>query len=249
MNNISETAPIRTEAEKEQIPLLSSLFESKPNDVNFVALCDGSTQIITYSQESNSYKKCIISLEDDGTLAMASRSIGSGVISYIKNEQIKILCEDYEYSEVNRLFLQYFSNIKTKEEILIYLRKLLPNSICDQVVNRLKELFIYWEEDTDSEKGEISIESLKTMILFLANVPLKREPIITLDESGMFHCKWEKNNSISLLLVFHSDRSAEYLLTQLSDFYKDRPQIMTGSGHINEILEKHIQTKTFFHLI
>ena len=161
MNNISETAPIRTEAEKEQIPLLSSLFESKPNDVNSVALCDGSTQIITHSPKYNIYKKCIIFREDDGTLAMASRSIGSGVIPYIKNEHIKILCEDYEYSEINRLFLQYFSNIKTKEEILIYLRKLLPNSIYDQVTNRLKELFIYWEEDTDSEKGEISIESLK----------------------------------------------------------------------------------------
>jgi hypothetical protein len=77
-------------------------------------------------------------------------------------------------------------------------------------VNRLIKLLDLHDVDDD---GEISIESLKSMLAFLIVIAIDfKIPSMTLNENGIFHLNWRKDNFNLITLRFKKER---VLLTML----------------------------------
>jgi hypothetical protein len=85
-----------------------------------------------------------------------------------------------------------------------------------QRIIELKELF---EQEED---GDISIESLKSMLLFLFCLNQFNQPTITLNDLGIFETRWKKDNHNLLTTSFIENWSLNYVIFLPSANNSDR---------------------------
>jgi len=83
----------------------------------------------------------------------------------------------------------------------------------------------------EEEGDEISVESLKGMLLFLYSLKRFKEPEISISETGVFYVDWEEEVNNSLTVRFKDDFFLEYSLFQPS-VHTDKWNIRNGKVHI-----------------
>jgi hypothetical protein len=89
----------------------------------------------------------------------------------------------------------------------------------------LKELF------EDEEDGDISIESLKSMLLFLFCLNQFERPTITLNDLGIFQTRWKKDRHNLLTTSFLENWSLNYVIFLPSEYTDDRI-ILNGAMNV-----------------
>jgi len=96
----------------------------------------------------------------------------------------------------------------------------------DYWLSRLQEL----KELCDLEEDyDLSLESLKTMVLFLGAIPTISKPTsLTVNENGQLHVEWEKDRNNSLTLRCKENYFLDYVLFKPS-LYVDKRTILKGS--------------------
>ncbi len=108
---------------------------------------------------------------------------------------------------------------------------------------RIKELGEMFDEDEDSQ---ISVDSLKSMLIFLFSLNEFARPRLTLNENGTFQAGWRKNNNILITLRFKEDEFLDYVIFRPSNHIK-KPIIFNGNMNIfdfkdnlRNLLDMHI---------
>ncbi len=130
-----------------------------------------------------------------------------------------------------------------KEDLLLDVYEFFDDLISENIFKRLEQLYKYRQETG------FSIESLKTMLLFLYKSRIKAKQTITIDDSGIFHCQWHSKREDVFIFIFYEDRSAEYLFFKNTINPKAKPYHRSGFGPIEEIIENEINKKVFDELI
>ena len=126
--------------------------------------------------------------------------------------------------------------------------KLAKNCFSEKqtLFNRLVQLihFFYDEED----EGEISIESLKSMLIFFSSIkPDFNTPSMTLNENGYFEVDWRKSNFELITLRFREENNVDYLVFKPSQ-YTEKPIILNNSINLFDSIEL-IKDLKLMHLI
>lgn len=151
----------------------------------------------------------------------------------------------------NKLILYYPKNMdsyqiyfnKTKpEKPNDFIKKIKKVSLLDKIVTiaesffadtkkylfkRIKELVDLFDE----EEEQISIGSLKSMLIFLFSINKFSKPVITLNENGTFQISWKKDNNNLTTLRFKDKETLDYVIFKPSKYDKN-PIILNGSMNI-----------------
>ncbi|MBF0230802.1 MAG: hypothetical protein HQK63_14635 [Desulfamplus sp.] len=72
------------------------------------------------------------------------------------------------------------------------------------------------------EEGEISLDSLKSMLLFLISIKNLKKPVITLNDMGIFQASWKKDRNNLLTTSFTENWSLNYVLFRPSRYASER---------------------------
>lgn len=151
---------------------------------------------------------------------LSSEAEKSDNLEQTSNRSIKVDSID----EVNKLstfeeILEYGSNtIKLKDEFFL---------------NRIREL----KELCDSEEDyDVSLESLKAMLLFVGAMGSFSKPSITVSESGIFYLEWEKDKNNSITLRFKQDYFIDYVIFKPS-LHANKRIILNGSMHALDLID------------
>ncbi|MBF0376513.1 MAG: hypothetical protein HQK72_03415 [Desulfamplus sp.] len=72
------------------------------------------------------------------------------------------------------------------------------------------------------EDGEISLDSLKSMLLFLLSIKNLKKPVITLNDMGIFQASWKKDRNNLLTTSFIKNWSLNYVLFRPSRYASER---------------------------
>jgi len=121
----------------------------------------------------------------------------------------------------------------TFEEILTYGidRIKLPDDYFFNRISELKELCAS-EEDYD-----LSLESLKTMFLFIGAMgSISKPSSLTVSETGLFYLEWEKDRNNSITVRFKTDYFLDYVICKPS-LHIDKRIVFNGSIYALDLTE------------
>ncbi len=110
------------------------------------------------------------------------------------------------------------SNLSNYHDIIEFGKIVFPNSkhyLFERIIE-LKELF------ENEENGDISLESLKSMLLFLFCLNQFNQPTITLNDLGIFQTRWKKDRYNLLTTSFIKNWSLNYVIFLPSENNSDR---------------------------
>ena len=104
----------------------------------------------------------------------------------------------------------------------------------DYFFNRIREL----KELCDSEEEyDISLESLKTMFLFVEAIGRISKPSsLTVSESGIFYLEWERDRNNSITVRFKKDYFLDYVIFKPSSHINQRI-ILKGSMYALDLID------------
>ncbi|MDJ1180619.1 hypothetical protein PJF56_17305 [Roseofilum sp. BLCC_M91] len=99
---------------------------------------------------------------------------------------------------------------------------------------RLREL----KELCDTEEDyDLSLESLKTMLLFVGSIPTISKPTsLTVNENGLLHVEWQKDRQNSLTLRCKDNYFLDYVIFKPS-LYIDKRTILKGSMYVLDFVD------------
>ncbi len=100
----------------------------------------------------------------------------------------------------------------TYNDLVEFGKNRFPKYLSDRLTE-LKKL----EED-----GEISLGSLKSMLLFLISIKNLKKPVITLNDMGIFQTSWKKDRNNLLTTSFTENWSLNYVLFRPSRYTHER---------------------------
>jgi hypothetical protein len=117
----------------------------------------------------------------------------------------------YRTKLINKSYPSYSnsSEFKSQMEYLFNLNELIEftrNNFPKYLAERITEL-----KDSEPEE-EISIESLKSMLLFLFSIKKFKKPTITLNDAGTFQARWKTGRNNSLTTSFIESWSLNYVI-------------------------------------
>jgi hypothetical protein len=122
------------------------------------------------------------------------------------------------------------------ENILALVKKYFSKK--EWLIKRLVQLAEFYYEDKDEDDLDISIESLKSMIIFFIFMTDNLiPPTMTLNEDGTFQVNWRKNNLNLITLMFESENFVDYLILEPSQ-YTEKPIISNGSMTLFDFIER-----------
>ncbi|MDF0555822.1 hypothetical protein [Kamptonema sp. UHCC 0994] len=123
--------------------------------------------------------------------------------------------------------------LSTFEEILKYAIDAIKLKD-DYFFNRIREL----KELCDSEEDyDISLESLKTMFLFVEVIgSISKPSSLTVSESGIFYLEWERDKNNSITLRFKKDYFLDYVIFKPSSHINQRI-ILKGSMYALDLID------------
>mgnify|MGYP005846365929 CR=1 FL=1 len=134
----------------------------------------------------------------------------------------------------NKLNKRYkIDKLSTFEEILKYGINAIKLHD-DYLFNRILEL----KELCGSEEDyDISLESLKTMFLFIEALgSISKPSSLTVSESGIFYLEWEKDRNNSITLRFKKDYFLDYVIFKPSSHINQRI-IFKGSMYVLDLID------------
>ncbi len=104
----------------------------------------------------------------------------------------------------------------------------------DYFFNRIREL----KELCDSEEDyDVSLESLKTMFLFVEAIgSISKPSSLTVSESGLFYLEWERNKNNSITVRFKKDYFLDYVIFKPSS-HIDKRIILKGSMYALDLID------------
>lgn len=104
----------------------------------------------------------------------------------------------------------------------------------DYLFKRISEL----KELCDSEEDfDISLESLKSMLLFIGTIGNITKPSsITVSESGLFYLEWERNRNNSITMRFKKDYFLDYVIFKPS-LHTSKRIILNGSMNSMDFID------------
>jgi len=108
-------------------------------------------------------------------------------------------------------------------------------------VRYLIEVFDYDEGD------EVSIDSLKSMMLFLFAESKFKKPTLTLNEDGTFQSQWEIDRHNWMTLCFKKDENLDYVIFRSSQ-YTTKPIVLHGRMNIWDFRDHLNRLSLKFHL-
>lgn len=123
--------------------------------------------------------------------------------------------------------------LSTFEEILKYGSDAIKLND-DYFFNRIREL----KELCDSEEDyDVSLESLKTMFLFVEAIgSISKPSSLTVSERGIFYLEWERDRNNSITLRFKKDYFLDYVIFKPSSHIKQRI-ILKGSMYALDLID------------
>ncbi|MDY6783982.1 MAG: hypothetical protein SW833_15790 [Cyanobacteriota bacterium] len=104
----------------------------------------------------------------------------------------------------------------------------------DYFFNRIREL----KELCDLEEDyDLSLESLKTLLLFVGSIENMSKPSsLTVSEDGLFYLEWEKDRKNSVTARFKKDYFLDYAIFQPSSHIRKRI-VYSGSMYALELID------------
>jgi len=148
---------------------------------------------------------------------------------------------DITESEFNK-FRNKLKNVMNLNEALTLAESFFSDA--QYLFKRIKELSDMFDEEEDSP---ISIDSLKSMLTFLFLINEFFKPILTLNESGMFHTSWKKDNNNLITLRFKEEESLDYVIFRDSRHGK-KPIILNGNMNIFDFKEYLVKLYLYFEI-
>lgn len=116
--------------------------------------------------------------------------------------------------------LTYFRNAWSGEKQLV-----------ERIIRRVTELQDLYYADYVDEESQVSIDSLKSMLMFLLMLDDFNYPVIALSEDGLFHVSWRKDNANLMTLRFKEGNFLDYVIFRPSQHVK-KPIILNGSMNL-----------------
>jgi hypothetical protein len=194
---------------------------------------DGSHLNVDYVVNSSIDLFTTIKKDSDrlGTLFISSSSKKNEILNVFKKNKLDNI-EDQK--KQNLLSLEDLKKSKNLDDVL----KLAKTFFSERkhLSNRLEQLISFYNEEEEEEEGEISVESLKSMLVFFSEKVKFNSPSITLSEDGIFQVNWRKDNLNLITLRFKNENSADFLIFESSQ-YTDKPEISNGSKTVFKLVE------------
>ncbi len=104
----------------------------------------------------------------------------------------------------------------------------------DYFFKRIRELEELCAEEEDVE---ISLESLKSMFLFVGTlVNISKPSSLTVNDNGFFHLGWKKDKNNSITLEFKKDYFSNYVIFQPS-LHINKRIILNGSMYVLDLID------------
>jgi hypothetical protein len=154
---------------------------------------------------------------------LSSSKIKSRCIFRSNNIEKKSLIHNLTIDEIKN----NLSNLSNYHDIIEFGKTIFSSSKHD-LFQRIIELNNVFE---DEEDGDISIESLKSMLLFLFCLNQFNQPTITLNDLGIFQTRWKKDRNNLLTTSFIENWSLNYVLFLPSEYTDDRI-ILNGAMNV-----------------
>ena len=132
----------------------------------------------------------------------------------------------------NRLSLEDLKKSNNLDDILKIAKIFFSEK--KSLFNRLEQLIGFFNKE--EEECEVSVESLKSMLVFLSKKGKFNSPSITLSEDGIFQANWRKDNLNLITLRFKNENFADYLIFESSQ-HTDKPEISNGSKTVFKLVE------------
>ncbi len=150
----------------------------------------------------------------------------------------KIICTTFSFLPEKRVndepesLTRSLEKILDINELIHFGKRVFPES-----KQYLFELLTELIEEFDLEEGDdLSVGSLKGMLLFLYSLKKFKEPDISISETGLFYLDWEEEMNNSLTVRFRDDFILEYSLFQPSN-HTDKLNIKNGKVHVLDFKE------------
>lgn len=96
--------------------------------------------------------------------------------------------------------------------------------LVERIVRRVTELQDLYYAD---EETQVSIDSLRSMLVFLLVLDDFDYPVIALNEEGLFHLSWRKDHTNLMTLRFKAGNFLDYVIFRPSQYMK-KPIILNG---------------------
>jgi len=154
------------------------------------------------------------------------KSVHNTHISYSEFSNPSYIYFKKDESELKN-FRKTLEGVLLLNEVLVLSKSFFSDSKY-YLFDRIKELFDLYDEDED---GQISVDSLKSMLTFLFLINKFVKPKLTLNESGTFQIGWKKDNFNLVTLRFKEEESLDYVIFRSSRHVK-KPVIFNGNMNI-----------------
>lgn len=153
----------------------------------------------------------------------------------------KRLLSFYRIKSINQSHPPYSSASEFKSRIASIfnfseLIEFTRNSFPEYLAKRITEL-----KDSEPEE-EISIESLKSMLLFLFSIKKFKKPTITLNDTGTFQARWKTGRNNLLTTSFIDNWSLNYVIFKPSH-YASKRIILNGKMNVLDFKDYLVDLK------
>ncbi|MEA5469963.1 hypothetical protein [Spirulina sp. 06S082] len=199
----------------------------------------------TTQSNKNSYKKYNLFQEEKPYLLEEIKSSSKLKLDVVDNNLSAIKEQNFNYKNSPLIFLDSYKKKRKKldqdrlgkfltfEEILNYGLDFikLKDDYFSKRIRELKELC-----DLEEDDG-LSLESLKTMFLFIGSLESITKPSsLTLSETGIFYLTWRKDKKNSVSLRFQENYFVDYVIFKPSSYINKRI-ILNGSMYVIDMID------------
>ena len=134
--------------------------------------------------------------------------------------------------KIHQDILDEIDKLSTFEKILQYGIETIKLKD-DYFFKRIRELEELCAEEDDVE---ISLESLKSMLLFVGTLGnISKPSSLTVSDNGLFHLGWKQDKNNSITLRFKKDYFSDYVIFQPSSYLSQRI-ILNGSMYVLDLI-------------
>jgi hypothetical protein len=117
--------------------------------------------------------------------------------------------------------------------------------LVERIVRRVTELQNLYYAD---EESQVSMASLKSMLVFLLILNDFDYPVIALNEEGLFHLSWRQDHTNLMTLRFKAGNFLDYVIFRPSQYMK-KPIILNGRMNLFDFESYLHQLSLHIHLL
>jgi hypothetical protein len=183
---------------------------------------------MSYSVEKtiSSHIEISKSIDRLGTVVFSSKK--DSKITVLDSYKTDIVIHQKKQNQLNLDALEKANNI---DAVLKIAKTFFSEK--QSLYHRLENLIGFYDE----EDSEISIESLKSMLVFFSAKSKFSSPSMTLNEDGTFQINWRKDNLNLITLRFRSENFVDFLIFKSSQ-YTEKPIVSNGNTTVFDFIEE-----------